>query len=380
MTNTMDKFNNYLLEYYKEILSELNFLGILKNFTSSMDIKKLYPLLDYPENNKYFKSDFRNLIIEGKNLTEKDYYEFSLYDSIISTILNSSIFENVDKRYYELSDLKEDFDNGSLDYSFITKFMMKHKFSISEINIVLSNYKPNKRKPVENNFDASLSKVELPKRDNKVKDNFLHNEKYISIIAFLKSNELLYKDYLNNEAVVSILSLAKPYLDFDNAMYPEVNFITLLTVLQTLERKLDIMINSNISSDEEIDKLLDSMYDIYEECKKIIPKENVFEMPNEVINLTDINIPIELLNKLQMGNLDYKKGIEPVKVNIDSNYIIRVNTLGEQVLTFIEYNNNIYILAFGNKNNIIDLTFNFINKNKKLINEVIYGETNERKK
>lgn len=380
MTNTMDKFNNYLLEYYKEILSELNFLGILKNFTSSMDIKKLYPLLDYPENNKYFKSDFRNLIIEGKNLTEKDYYEFSLYDSIISTILNSSIFENVDKRYYELSDLKEDFDNGSLDYSFITKFMMKHKFSISEINIVLSNYKPNKRKPVENNFDASLSKVELPKRDNKIKDNFLHNEKYISIIAFLKSNELLYKDYLNNEAVVSILSLAKRYLDFDNAMYPEVNFITLLTVLQTLERKLDIMINSNISSDEEIDKLLDSMYDIYEECKKIIPKENVFEMPNEVINLTDINIPIELLNKLQMGNLDYKKGIEPVKVNIDSNYIIRVNTLGEQVLTFIEYNNNIYILAFGNKNNIIDLTFNFINKNKKLINEVIYGETNERKK
>lgn len=380
MTNTMDKFNNYLLEYYKEILSELNFLGILKNFTSSMDIKKLYPLLDYPENNKYFKSDFRNLIIEGKNLTEKDYYEFSLYDFIISTILNNSIFENVDKRYYELSDLKEDFDNGSLDYSFITKFMMKHKFSISEINIVLSNYKPNKRKPVENNFDASLSKVELPKRDNKIKDNFLHNEKYISIIAFLKSNELLYKDYLNNEAVVSILSLAKPYLDFDNAMYPEVNFITLLTVLQTLERKLDIMINSNISSDEEIDKLLDSMYDIYEECKKIIPKENVFEMPNEVINLTDINIPIELLNKLQMGNLDYKKGIEPVKVNIDSNYIIRVNTLGEQVLTFIEYNNNIYILAFGNKNNIIDLTFNFINKNKKLINEVIYGETNERKK
>ena len=380
MTNTMDKFNNYLLEYYKEILSELNFLGILKNFTSSMDIKKLYHLLDYPENNKYFKSDFRNLIIEGKNLTEKDYYEFSLYDSIISTILNNSIFENVDKRYYELSDLKEDFDNGSLDYSFITKFMMKHKFSISEINIVLSNYKPNKRKPVENNFDASLSKVELPKRDNKIKDNFLHNEKYISIIAFLKSNELLYKDYLNNEAVVSILSLAKPYLDFDNAMYPEVNFITLLTVLQTLERKLDIMINSNISSDEEIDKLLDSMYDIYEECKKIIPKENVFEMPNEVINLTDINIPIELLNKLQMGNLDYKKGIEPVKVNIDSNYIIRVNTLGEQVLTFIEYNNNIYILAFGNKNNIIDLTFNFINKNKKLINEVIYGETNERKK
>lgn len=380
MTNTMDKFNNYLLEYYKEILSELNFLGILKNFTSSMDIKKLYPLLDYPENNKYFKSDFRNLIIEGKNLTEKDYYEFSLYDSIISTILNSSIFENVDKRYYELSDLKEDFDNGSLDYSFITKFMMKHKFSISEINIVLSNYKPNKRKPVENNFDASLSKVELPKRDNKVKDNFLHNEKYISIIAFLKSNELLYKDYLNNEAVVSILSLAKPYLDFDNAMYPEVNFITLLTVLQTLERKLDIMINSNISSDEEIDKLLDSMYDIYEECKKIIPKENVFEMPNEVINLTDINIPIELLNKLQMGNLDYKKGIEPVKVNIDSNYIIRVNTLGEQVLTFIEHNNNIYILAFGNKNNIIDLTFDFVNKNKRVINEVIYGETNERKK
>lgn len=380
MTNTMDKFNNYLLEYYKEILSELNFLGILKNFTSSMDIKKLYPLLDYPENNKYFKNDFRNLIIEGKNLTEKDYYEFSLYDSIISTILNNSIFENVDKRYYELSDLKEDFDNGSLDYSFITKFMMKHKFSISEINIVLSNYKPNKRKPVENNFDASLSKVELPKRDNKVKENFLHNEKYISIIAFLKSNELLYKDYLNNEAVVSILSLAKPYLDFDNAMYPEVNFITLLTVLQTLERKLDIMINSNISSDEDIIKLLDSMYDIYEECKKIIPKENVFEMPNEVINLTDINIPIELLNKLQMGNLDYKKGIEPVKVNIDSNYIIRVNTLGEQALTFIEHNNNIYILACGNKNNIIDLTFNFINKNKKLINEVIYGETNERKK
>ena len=293
MTNTMDKFNNYLLEYYKEILSELNFLGILKNFTSSMDIKKLYPLLDYPENNKYFESDFRNLIIEGKNLTEKDYYEFSLYDSIISTILNSSIFENVDKRYYELSDLKEDFDNGSLDYSFITKFMMKHKFSISEINIVLSNYKPNKRKPVENNFDASLSKVELPKRDNKVKDNFLHNEKYISIIAFLKSNELLYKDYLNNEAVVSILSLAKPYLDFDNAMYPEVNFITLLTVLQTLERKLDIMINSNISSDEDITKLLDSMFDIYEECKKIIPKENVFDMPNEVINLTDINISPE---------------------------------------------------------------------------------------
>ena len=140
------------------------------------------------------------------------------------------------------------------------------------------------------------------------------------------------------------------------------------------------MINSNISSDEDITKLLDNMYDIYEECKKIIPKENVFEMPNEVINLTDINIPIELLNKLQMGNLDYKKGIEPVKVNIDSNYIIRVNTLGEQALTFIEYNNNIYILAFGNKNNIIDLTFNFINKNKKLINEVIYGETNERKK
>ena len=54
--------------------------------------------------------------------------------------------------------------------------------------------------------------------------------------------------------------------------------------------------------------------------------------------------------------------------------------MGEQALSFIEYNNNIYILAFGNKNNIIDLTFNFINKNKKLINEVIYGETNERKK
>lgn len=380
MTNTMDKFNSYLMEYYKEILSELNFLGILKKFTSSMDIKKLYPLLDYPENNKYFGSDFRNLILSGKDLTEKDYYEFSEYDNIISTILKNKVFENLDKRYYELSDLKEDFDNGSLDYSFITKFMMKHKFSISEINIVLSNYKPNKRKPVENNFDASLSKVELPKRDNKVKENFVHNEKYVSIVTFLKSNELLYKDYLNNEAVVSILSLAKPYLDFDNAVYPEVNFITLLTVLQTLERKFDIMINSNISSSEDANTLLDSMYEIYEECKRFMPEENVFEMPNEVINLTSINIPAQLLNKLQMGNLDYKKGIEPSRVNVSSEYVIRINTLGEEAVTFIEHNNNIYILAFGNKQNIIDLTFDFVNKNKKVINEMIYGETNERKK
>ncbi len=380
MTNTMDKFNSYLMEYYKEILSELNFLGILKKFTSSMDIKKLYPLLDYPENNKYFGSDFRNLILSGKNLTEKDYYEFSEYDNIISTILKNKVFENLDKRYYELSDLKEDFDNGSLDYSFITKFMMKHKFSISEINIVLSNYKPNKRKPVENNFDASLSKVELPKRDNKVKENFVHNEKYVSIVTFLKSNELLYKDYLNNEAVVSILSLAKPYLDFDNAVYPEVNFITLLTVLQTLERKFDIMINSNISSSEDANTLLDSMYEIYEKCKRFMPEENVFEMPNEVINLTSINIPAQLLNKLQMGNLDYKKGIEPSRVNVSSEYVIRINTLGEEAVTFIEHNNNIYILAFGNKQNIIDLTFDFVNKNEKLINEMIYGETNERKK
>ena len=380
MTNTMDKFNSYLMEYYKEILSELNFLGILKKFTSSMDIKKLYPLLDYPENNKYFGSDFRNLILSGKNLTEKDYYEFLEYDNIISTILKNKVFENLDKRYYELSDLKEDFDNGSLDYSFITKFMMKHKFSISEINIVLSNYKPNKRKPVENNFDASLSKVELPKRDNKVKENFVHNEKYVSIVTFLKSNELLYKDYLNNEAVVSILSLAKPYLDFDNAVYPEVNFITLLTVLQTLERKFDIMINSNISSSEDANTLLDSMYEIYEECKRFMPEENVFEMPNEVINLTSINIPAQLLNKLQMGNLDYKKGIEPSRVNVSSEYLIRINTLGEEAVTFIEHNNNIYILAFGNKQNIIDLTFDFVNKNEKLINEMIYGETNERKK
>lgn len=380
MTNTMDKFNSYLMEYYKEILSELNFLGILKKFTSSMDIKKLYPLLDYPENNKYFGSDFRNLILSGKNLTEKDYYEFLEYDNIISTILKNKVFENLDKRYYELSDLKEDFDNGSLDYSFITKFMMKHKFSISEINIVLSNYKPNKRKPVENNFDASLSKVELPKRDNKVKENFVHNEKYVSIVTFLKSNELLYKDYLNNEAVVSILSLAKPYLDFDNAVYPEVNFITLLTVLQTLERKFDIMINSNISSSEDANTLLDSMYEIYEECKRFMPEENVFEMPNEVINLTSINIPAQLLNKLQMGNLDYKKGIEPSRVNVSSEYVIRINTLGEEAVTFIEHNNNIYILAFGNKQNIIDLTFDYVNKNEKLINEMIYGETNERKK
>ena len=380
MTNTMDKFNSYLLEYYKEILSELNFLGILKKFTSSMDIKKLYPLLDYPENNKYFGNDFKNLIISGKNLTEKDYYEFSEYDNIISTILKNEVFENLDKRYYELSDLKEDFDNGSLDYSFITKFMMKHKFSISEINIVLSNYKPNKRKPVENNFDASLSKVELPKRDNKVKENFAHNEKYVSIVTFLKSNELLYKEYLNNEEVVSILSLAKPYLDFDNAVYPEVNFITLLTVLQTLERKFDIMINSNISSSEDANTLLDSMYEIYEECKRLVPEERVFEMPNEVINLTNINIPAQLLNKLQMGNLDYKKGIEPSRVNVSSEYVIRINTLGEEAVTFIEHNNNIYILAFGNKQNIIDSTFDFVNKNKKVINEMIYGETNERKK
>ena len=380
MTNTMDKFNSYLMEYYKEILFELNFLGILKKFTSSMDIKKLYPLLDYPKNNKYFGSDFRNLIISGKNLTEKDYYEFSEYDNIISTILKNKVFENLDKRYYELSDLKEDFDNGSLDYSFITKFMMKHKFSISEINIVLSNYKPNKRKPVENNFDASLSKVELPKRDNKVKENFAHNEKYVSIVTFLKSNELLYKEYLNNEGVVSILSLAKPYLDFDNPVYPEVNFITLLTVLQTLERKFDIMINSNISSSEDANTLLDSMYEIYEECKRFMPEERVFEMPNEVINLTSINIPAELLNKLQMGNLDYKKGIEPSRVNVSSEYVIRINTLGEEAVTFIEHNNNIYILAFGNKQNIIDLTFDFVNKNKKVINEMIYGETNERKK
>ena len=55
MTNTMDKFNNYLLEYYKEILSELNFLGILKNFTSSMDIKKLYPLLDQIVHNIFYQ-------------------------------------------------------------------------------------------------------------------------------------------------------------------------------------------------------------------------------------------------------------------------------------------------------------------------------------
>ena len=94
------------------------------------------------------------------------------------------------------------------------------------------------------------------KRDNKIKDNFLHNEKYISIIAFLKSNELLYKDYLNNEAVVSILSLAKPYLDFDNAMYPEVNFITLLTVLQTLERKVQAIekkLNTTNSTPNNLD-------------------------------------------------------------------------------------------------------------------------------
>ncbi len=380
MTDIMDKFSSKLLYYYKEVVAQLNFLKILKNFTSSMDIKDLYPLLDYPENNNFLDKEFSSLITDGKNLIEKGNYEFSEYDNILSTILKNNVFEHLDKRYYELSDIKDDFDNGCLDYSFITKFMMKCKFSISEINIVLSNYKPNKRKPVENNFDASLSKVELSKRDNKIKNDFIHNEKYFLIITFLKNNENFYKDYLIRDEVINTLSLSNNYLNIDNSLYPEIDFITLLIKLYTLERKFDLMINSNVSTYENANALLENMFELYLKCKNYLPEDNLYKLPNEVINLSGINIPVELINKLKMGNFDYKKGIEPLKINISSEYIIRVNTEFNNALTFIEHNNNIYILVYGNKNDIIDLTFDYINKNKKLIDNAIYGETNERKK
>lgn len=373
MVEVINKFNNSLLTYYKDVMSNLKFVYTLKNFLNTMDIKILYPLLDY-DNNKLFSDEFKNKILECKNETEKKYLDFSKYDNLISSILKYPYFENLDEKEKKLVSIKDDYEYGTFDYSFLTKFMMDRNFSISEINIVLTNYKPNKKVISKISFDESLEKVELSKRTVNIQKKVQESPVYIEVSTFIHSNYILYEKYINNPKFSSIFTVASNYIVDNNYTYEEPIFISLfLSLLQKYNMFEERLKDVKENDEKDLINMLDNMKMLVLKLSSLNIQKTTLKSYN-VINSFGYDIPKNLYNSLSLGELDYLSNIYPLKLSNIKDYVVRVNTRDGESISYIEVDDNIYVISFAKKEDIINKTINFYNEKKSKIDLLVKGE------
>ncbi len=378
MDNIINKFNQYLDRYYEEILIELEVITKLKKFLFSMDIKALFSLLDSESKliTEEFKSILRNLI----DASSKDKIDYKEYDSLITSLVSLPIFQEVSQKERFLLEQKENYELHLFDYSFITKFMLDNGFSISEINVVLTNYKPNKKNfSFNDNLSESLNEIELPKLSSSLKKELFSNHDFIEVNAFINKYRKVYENIVNNPKMADLFSLASNFLVDGSYDYEEPIFIAQFISLQgmhsLLMEKLEYC--STKTERNDIYVLLSKMKNIVDRLKNMQMISDTFEN-YEIKYLTDVSIPDEVTNKLSVGDFDYKKGIKPVKIIGIKEFDVRINTFDDMAVSFIESDGIIYILAFDKIDRIVVSSINSYNQNKVNIIEKISGVNYER--
>ncbi len=378
MESTINKFNQCLDKFYEEILMELEIITKLKKFLFSMDVKALFSLLD--SKSVLITEDFKIILHKLIEITSKDKINYKEYDALIANLISLPLFHDIENKERLLLEQKENYELHLFDYSFITKFMLDNGFSISEINIVLTNYKPNKKDfSFAGDLNESLSEVELPKLNNSLKKELFSNHDFIEINSFINKYRKKYESLINEPKMSDLFSLASNFLvdgsyDYDQPIFIA-QFISLLNLHKTLIEKLEYCSTSTERNDIYI--LLSKMKGIVDRLKTM----QYTTESNEVCDirfLTDADIPEEVISKLSSKDFDYKKGINPIKIVGIKDFTVRVNCFDDMAVSFIENSSVIYILAFDKVDKIISSSINLYNQNKVNIMEKIMGANYER--
>lgn len=371
----INKFNEYLDRYYEEILMELEIITKLKKFLFSMDIKALYSLLN--SKSKMITDEFKNTLRNLIELTSKDKIDYKEYDSLIAKLVSLPIFLDIHQKERYLLEQKENYELHLFDYSFITKFMLDNGFSISEINVVLTNYKPNKKSfSFNGDLNESLNEIELPKLSNSLKKELFSNHDFIEVNSFINKYRKVYESLINDPKIVDLFSLASNFLVDGTYEYDEpiflTYFISLLNMHKTMMEKLEYC--STSTERNEIYILLSKMKSIVDKLNKMQIISETYDT-YEIKFLTEIAIPSEVVDRLSIGDFDYKKGINPIRIIAIKDLAVRINSFNDMAVSFIEKNGKIYILAYDKIDKIINSSISFYNQNKIDIMEKI-GEVN----
>lgn len=369
----INKFNEYLDRYYDEVLMELEVMTKLKKFLFSMDIKALYSLLD--SKSKMITDEFKNTLRNLIELTSKDKIDYKEYDLLIAKLISLPIFLDVQQKERYLLEQKENYELHLFDYSFITKFMLDNGFSISEINVVLTNYKPNKKDfSFNGDLNESLNEIELPKLSNSLKKELFGNHDFIEVNSFINKYRKVYESLINDPKMVDLFSLASNFLVDGTYEYDEpifiTHFISLLNMHKTLMEKLEYCSTSTERNDIYI--LLSKMKNVVDNLRKmqITPESQEYY---EIRFLSEITVPSEVTDKLSIGDFDYKRGINPIKIIGIKDFVVRINTCNNMATSFIEINGVVYILCYDKVDRIINASIDIYNKNKLSIIEMING-------
>ncbi|MGN1379425.1 MAG: hypothetical protein ACI4XR_03395 [Bacilli bacterium] len=365
MDEVIKKFNYYLDNYYKQILKQIELNNIFSSFLATMDLNLLYPCLFDKSN---FDEDFINVLSSLKKLSESDHFDYYLYDDLINQLISFEYFKDLNIKLKYLNEQKENYELKLFDYSFLTKFMLDRNFSISEINYVLSNYKPNKKVVLD----------EKLKKDENFKKQIINSKIYIECSNFLSSNEIIIKKLGTNIESFNLFTYACNLITNESYEYSEpiytIHYLNILNkkkiIDEMIEKKLDI------NEKNEVFNLLFEMKDILEKVNKLnINKNNENISKKSIIFIDDnIQIPNEILKNLSLGIFDYKIGKHPIKLINIIDYIVRVNSNNNYAVSFIENEDSVIILTYDKKDKIIEKTEEFVKLYSDKINNILGRE------
>ena len=359
MDEVITKFNFYLDNYYKQILKQIELNNVFNSFLATMDLNLLYPYL-FDKNS--FDEDFLNVLASLKKISGSDNFDYYLYDELITKLISFEYFKDLNIKLKYLNEQKENYELKLFDYSFLTKFMLDRNFSISEINFVLSSYKPNKKVVLN----------EKVKKDESFKNQIINSKIYLEC-----SNFLSYKKFSFNTEYFDLFTYASNFITNEYYEYSEPIYIIYYLNILNKKKKIDDMIENNLDVNEknEVFNLLFEIKDILEKVNKL--NLNISNEPSKknIIFIEDnIQIPNEMLNNISLGMFDYKIGKHPIKLINITDYIVRVNFNDDYAVSFIENVDDVIILAFDKKDKIIEKTEEFVKLHSNKINNIMGSE------
>lgn len=366
MDEVITKFDFYLDNYYQQILKQIELNKVFKNFLATMDLKFLYPLLD--ENN-ILDEEFIKILSSLKKINESDHFDYYLYDDLISKLISFDYFKDLNIKSKYLMEQKDNYELKLFDYSFLTKFMLDRNFSISEINYVLSNYKPNKKEDIEI-------------KDNTFKKQIINSKIYIECSNFLINNEKLIKSFQKKPDYFELFKFASVFLTDDYYKYSEPIFIMHYLSISNKKKQIDNIIEKELDVNEK-----NYVFNLLFEIKKQLEKANSLDIINYYTNKCKKNIifieenneiPNDIIENLSIGLFDYKARKHPLKLMNIIDYIVRINSNDTYAVSFIENEDDVIILTYDKKDKIVDKTSEFIKLHTDKINTILGREKYER--